>query len=377
MKLHRKLILLPASALLIAAGPSTQSGTRQANCVIDVWSKINFNEVDSTRAIIQNLGPTAHEILGIAPEALQEYINIQPVNHPGFGGADFPDTGQTRVTVILTLDEKAQPAAREFLDKMIQSLPGEIDHLQRGQYEEQLGRIKEARVAQATEENRVRNAQDELRSMGMGNRSTADIRALAKSLDEQNQNLNLDVAALTAQGSVLNDTVDKMNAEAAKKAADDPVAKELETIVTVKQKKLEMLQGAYKTGQVSSSEMADAEAAAAEARVQLLERRESVAHAAGGDALADFQKQLVTVQVSLAQDKARLDAIDKQSAVLNKALEINQAAGASGRGGISSGGFGGGGSRPGDISDTAIQNIQRQLEAIPKAAVRVVSESAS
>lgn len=380
MKFHLALFLLPAMSLMAAAAPTTQSGTREAYCVVDVWANINAESV--TRELLREMGPAAHDILGIAPDALQEYVIMENIDRGNLAGhtdlaamQNFVRMGQQRIILSVILDDHARPEAKEFMDKMIEALPGAIDRAQRGPLEDQLDDIVRARQEIAEQEQRAKQLTDYLRSVGLVGRTPADIQAMAKSLDDQKQSLNLDVAALNAERDVLSKAVDKINAEAEEKAAVDPVAKELETIVDAKEKKLDMMKSAYRAAAVPSTDLADAETAAAEARVELLERREAVIHAAGGDALADFQKQLVMVEVNLAQDKARLDAMETQLTSLNKALELAQDNAAAANAGRFGGGFGGGGRGPGDISDTAINNIERQLNAIPKAAVRVVKES--
>jgi hypothetical protein len=93
-----------------------------------------------------------------------------------------------------------------------------------------------------------------------------------------------------------------------------------------------------KMGNASAGELSNAELAAAE-------RREAVERAAGGDELADLQKQLVQAKVNLAQDMARVDAIGKESGELNKTLDLQDAP------------------LPGvDVSDARLGKIRRELD---------------
>ncbi len=196
----------------------------------------------------------------------------------------------------------------------------------------------------------------------MNGRSEGDISALTRDLDLQTLKMKLDVAALSAERDVLAKTVGQMNAEAEQKAHDDPVAAELEKIVSLKQSMLASLVALQKVGNASPGDLSNAESAAAEAHVQLLERREAVERSAGGDELADLQKQLVQAEVNLAQDMARVDAIGKESDELNKALDLQAEIDAY----VPPPGV--------DVSIAHLGEIQRELDAIPKAVVRVVSE---
>ncbi len=89
MRIYRVLFLLPVLMVLMGAGAATPSGTRQAKCVVDVWSNLDFGQAlytghasyaydDVKVALCQEMGPQAHEMLGIAPETLPEYVTFEP-----------------------------------------------------------------------------------------------------------------------------------------------------------------------------------------------------------------------------------------------------------------------------------------------------------
>jgi hypothetical protein len=372
MRVYRVIFLLPVLMILTAADAATPSGTRQAKGVVDVRSNLNFewNSDPSTSgtvcddvkaALCGEMGPQAHEMLGIAPETLAEYVTFEltPFSDPEKARVLGQSTG--RLTLSIALDEKAQPLAREFLDKMIAALPGVIDHVQRERLEQEMQRAMQARKELEQQKEQTKESAEILRKMGLNGRSGADISALTRDLDEQTLHMKLDVAALSAERDVLAKTVAQMNADAEQKAHDDPVAIELQKIVDLREKKLELLQALQKVGgNQSATESSDAETSAAEAQVQLLERREAVERAAGGDELADLQKQLVQAEVNLAQDMARVDAIGKESDELNKALDLGTGIDAPPAGV--------------DISDARLAEIRRELGEIPNAVVRVVSE---
>ncbi len=388
MKLPQKLILMSAALFLAGAGPATNpGGTRLASARVDVWSQLDLHgqsmpgyvgggnsrdsgdALDKVRAsLCRNLAFDAKKMLGIDPDTLQEYITLRPVMAHDIREA-MP-TGQPgepiRMDLELNIDDKAQPVAQEFLDKMIEELPHAINDVQRSPLQRQLEAM-DLQVKQA-DADRQRNADlnRELRNLGIADRTPQGIQTLAHNLDEQRQQLTLETAALSAQLDALQNAVAKIVAAANSTADQDPVAKELQTIVDVKEKKLEVLRSMSKTGQVPASDAADAEASAAESRVQLLERREAVVRAAGGDALADFKKQTVVLEVTVAQDKAKLAAIEEQSSSVNQALELATQ--------LRDGGH----PQPDfdELANTKIREVQAALDEIPKAAVRVVSESA-
>jgi hypothetical protein len=376
MKLHCRVILLPLLSLLAAAGPATQSGTTQARCVVDVWSTLDFRPVlypghqtfafdDVKAAICNELRQQANQMLGIPPNTLQEYVTFEPSTEAQnlTNSRNVPVSAEPyRLILSLTLDDKAQPVAREFMDKMLDVLPQVIDRMEQADLEKRMDDVMRARTEAQVRRQQAADRINAVKNLGVDARTADEIDALARGLDEQSMQLTLDVASISAERAILSGTIDQINAEAAHKAADDPVAAQLQTIVDLKEKKLGYVQSEARGG--NPPELSDAEADAAEARVQLLERREAVERAAAGDALADFQKQLVLAEVTLAQDQARLNAISKKLSSLNQARDLFQQSDTSPV--VNS---------DVDTSEANELRIMQQINAIPASAVRVVSES--
>src|SRR5204863_2703935 len=73
---------------------------------------------------------------------------------------------------------------------------------------------------------------------------------------------------------------------------------------------------------VAQAEVEAAEAKAAEARVRLWERQEIVTRTAGGDLLADLNKELAMLSINMAESEVRLDRVGKAVSMHSKAVDL-------------------------------------------------------
>jgi chromosome segregation ATPase len=140
--------------------------------------------------------------------------------------------------------------------------------------------------------------------------SPATIRQLLASLQTQRESLSLDLVANQARADALTEQIAKFSEQLAKKVDDDPVAKELQTVVEYQQKSMQRMQEQQKAGVVTNAEADKAVADLAEVRAKLLERKSVAAAAAGGDTLAAWNKELMTLAVDKAELNARLKEIN-------------------------------------------------------------------
>jgi hypothetical protein len=73
---------------------------------------------------------------------------------------------------------------------------------------------------------------------------------------------------------------------------------------------------------VSAAELDATEAKVGEARVRLWERQEFVTRTAGGDLLADLNKELAMLSINMAESEVRLDRLGKSVADYSKAVDL-------------------------------------------------------
>ena len=318
MKLPYPLMIL---ILAGAAAPTTQvSGTRSAECDVQVWSSYQWQPdlSDFKMALLNKLSDPAHTILNVGPDALQQYLAVSYERNPV--------DSSVILHLEVDLDKDARPAAKEFLDQIIAVMPSAIQNMENSgptQMERLLDRLRGQRDFL---QQQSRELKYELRDLNVLDPSADGVRDTAHKLEAERQDMLLEAAAAKAEQEAMAKAAATLSDQAAAKAADDEIAKELKNIVDIKEKRAEVLREAVRTGTGTPQDLDDAEAQVAEARVQLLERREAVAQAAGGEVLGDLQKQLVNLQLHVAEVQARSAAINKAAESLLQADDLAQKA---------------------------------------------------
>lgn len=141
--------------------------------------------------------------------------------------------------------------------------------------------------------------------------SPEGLRQAIASLDQEHQRLALEQAGLSVRQTALQSSIAELSKKAEASASDDPAGKQLQAVVKAREAELERLHMMYKQGAVPMSEVAKSESELAEAKFRLLERQSAVTKSAGGDALAELNKDLVNLSISVADNQARIDYIRK------------------------------------------------------------------
>jgi hypothetical protein len=312
-------MIVLTAAVASGAAPTTQiSGTRSAACDVNVWSSYQWTPslLDLKLALIAQLSEPARTLLNVSPDALQQYLTIDYWRNTEVaiptpqGRVDGP----VRLHLEVNLDSAAQPAAKEFLAAVVAALPSQIEAEQNGdtvqeKCREQLGDTQ-GQLMRLTDD--IQSTRARLIDEGLGGALEGVSQAVSK-LYEQRQEMRLELAAAKAEQQALAQEILQVTKQAEEKAASDPIAQQMQEIVALKEKRAGELQQQMKNGVASPDQVDAALADAAEARVQLLERRESVAETAGGDVLADLRKQLAMIEVNLAQANARDQVLSDDS----------------------------------------------------------------
>jgi len=131
-------------------------------------------------------------------------------------------------------------------------------------------------------------------------------------LQRQRQTLEMDVARLRARTAAVEQAIAQTTATVARKLEDDSVTKELERILEINAKLLEVAKKRYESGTASAAEIQQMEEKLARARIDLAKRREELSRIAGGDELAKFNSELTAIAIDLAEKTAELQVLDTQ-----------------------------------------------------------------
>jgi hypothetical protein len=142
--------------------------------------------------------------------------------------------------------------------------------------------------------------------------SPQNVPAEIKSLEEQKRSWSLELTGKQARQKAIAEVVADLRARAQANLQDDPMTKELEKIVGLREKQLSLLQGQLKLGLVGATDVGAAEIALSEAKIQLLQRREALARALGADSLGKLNAELLTLSIDTAEMAARLKAVSER-----------------------------------------------------------------
>lgn len=150
--------------------------------------------------------------------------------------------------------------------------------------------------------------------------SRVSLRKAASQMDEEAERLALEQAGADARQKALEIAIEQQAKRAEAAVQTDEVAAELQKVVdarTTQVKRMEQLQA---TGAIPNADVDGAMAALAEARARLAERRQHTAAAAGGAALADWNRELLNLSVANAERHAKLKFLEDRREGLATAL---------------------------------------------------------
>jgi chromosome segregation ATPase len=151
-----------------------------------------------------------------------------------------------------------------------------------------------------------RDIQEELRSRtGRIDVSPASLQKAAARLEAELESLQLDAAGSAARMEALEKTIATEAARGQEKAKGDEVAAELMIVVSARENALKRMEMLAQQATVSQEEVERARATLAEAKARLAERRLTVAAAAGGGALSDWNRELLNLSLDAQERRAR------------------------------------------------------------------------
>ncbi len=324
MKAFTAILLAIFAASALAAEPAaTQpiSNTRYGARSVSVrtnGSSIDFNELLAYLNKRQGeLGPT---ILNIPADKM---------GYPTFTlNANSRDSGIELGMDLNTKDfPDAKPAAREFLNAMVESMQKFVQETfdERRAKEMALARrdqdVCAQQLDQATAEAKELRAR--LRDLaGQADVSTQGVTSAVSRLEEEKQKIELDLLGKKARREAIEKEIAEQTALLQKQAEDDPVVKELKTIVEVRTAKLDNVKKAIDSGAASQGDLSDAIAAVAEARAKLAERQRGGGAIAGGaQTLESLSRERVNLSVDLHELEARLEFVSKRLPSLRSTMD--------------------------------------------------------
>lgn len=167
----------------------------------------------------------------------------------------------------------------------------------------------------------VRQVRDELRKLtGRADVSPDGIRQAITRLQEQQEQLRLDEAGAEGRRKGLAVAIDRLTAEVKLKAGSDDAAAELERVLSLRQQELKRTQELAQAHSVSQHDVEEAEIAAADARLKLIEVRRQAIGTTNSESLDAWNRELINLSVAAEERRARLNFIAARLQELSGAL---------------------------------------------------------
>jgi hypothetical protein len=277
-------------------------------------------------------GKLGEKVLGVPPDVVMQGqigATVVKVEQNSFS-FDFTVNLEPRAGAGPTARERGmRPAAKELADALTAHLSTLLADYREQQARPQL-QLAEIDAAEAKEEldklhQQLARVQEELRQhSGRTDVSPEGVQAAMTKLEDERQRLELELAGMTARLEEVQYQHERAERSVKARAQDDPIAGELETAVATRKNVLDLTRKRFEAGaDASQRDVADAEAAYIDAKVQLLERRAAAAaSSAGGSSLSALNDQLQALAIDTRDRQARLKYVNERLKPLRNAPDL-------------------------------------------------------
>ncbi len=150
-----------------------------------------------------------------------------------------------------------------------------------------------------------------------------DVAALAAEkadLTRKIQALYVDLATQEARENAINKQVAVITEEAAKRADQDEIMRELDSLVKISTLNIAEIKKAIDAGRATPTDMSQAQESLTRAKIELARRREELSKSAGGGQLDAFNKELSQMAVERAGKEAQQSALNQRLAEVQREL---------------------------------------------------------
>jgi hypothetical protein len=223
--------------------------------------------------------------------------------------------------------------AAELANRAIEDLRSQLaafTQQQRDQWKMQLAPLEQQdRVAKVAYEKAKAELQvatdmlsDVMGALGLADASEDGLRELARGLETQYETAQIDTDGKAARQQALAQAIANLSSQVNSKLNSDPIVQQLQEVVDIQQKELDLLKSASANGAAGINDINKAEVAVAQAKAAVLERKEAAAQTAGADTLEAWNRDLLSLSIDLAELRARSEATEKRLADLKKVLAL-------------------------------------------------------
>lgn len=305
----KTLRLIPLLALLTLAQAPAQTSTapsKQAFRYVTIDLPIPYNTIGiAADNVAKKLAETLKTNYAVTQvDGAEEVFAISKVIYvisPGSENGTFGIKVDSPSQDANAAADRAVDALRAVLADRVQEQKNSINVI-RTAANQQLNRLVSQRGDLTLQLEELHNA---ILVAGIADASIDGVHAMARDLDSQLEMTTVDIAGKTARQKALAVAISKLSDEMDAKVAADPITHELLDVVTIKERELFRAKQGHSQGAVSDGDLDHAADECAQAKAALLERREAAAKAAGADSLDQWNRDLLSVSVDLAEQNAR------------------------------------------------------------------------
>lgn len=300
------------------------SNTRWAQTTIEVTRETALPNMDELSTFVDNTaGQLAPQMVGLPREQLAQFFTMKTER----------SAQTTRLTLTVDIPASvanARPAAREYLDRIVRDVLKYLDNTRTTGID---NRMKTARDSVAEAQQRMQAQTREIRALekqlrdqsGRVDVSPQNLMNAIQQLDEEHMRLQIEQAAKVARRTALTKALADSKKEVEQRVGDDPVVKEMEKVVGIRTEALARKRQLAEQGVISKEDIAEAEAQLAQARAQLLDRRQQAAQQAGADMINSWNRELMGLSVDENEMLARLEQVTQRLDKMRTMLDsLNQ-----------------------------------------------------
>lgn len=320
-----------ALPLALGGGPPPVQDTQPVTSAVDVGCLVQITfgpglplDRKTMMATLRSsgvLGAAVRDVPGLDPDA----VGGGDVHLTEFAGSSARE-GNLMVTTLIAEVFVMVPAsvpdarskAEQLLHALCQRLEAEL--AAHGAAEQQRWRTQlvDAQTVVKKAEQRyqeVQAAQQEL--FAAAGQSELSRQAIVEELqvhERRQREQGMTLAVLHARQSALTEQIARIGREAAAQADQDPVVNELTKVVQLRELEFQRRQELGGKGLAAPADTREVEEALARARAELAKQRQIASQRAGGDLLADLNKELVTLAVDIAATEAEREFLRQRLA---------------------------------------------------------------
>jgi hypothetical protein len=208
------------------------------------------------------------------------------------------------------IDEKVKTARTDWKSRL-DNLTAQFQELQQQE-------ANETQMA-LTQRNELNTA---MASADLFESSPANVRDLVHTLELEHETAEIDRVGKLARKEALAKALADLDAQMTANLQSDPVVEQLQKVADMRQQEFDQLKQLTPPAATYSPALNNAAAALAQAKVDVLERKEAAAKAAGADTIQSWNQELLSLSIDLSELDARTDAMQQRLRTLGSVLPV-------------------------------------------------------